>query len=186
MATDLILTASTIITMDEALPRARAVAIDSATGRITAIGSVSEVKSAAPGVPVTDLGGTVLMPGFVEPHSHPLLSGMATQKPAYWVSPNVGIATWDDVKAIFAKADKENPADRTLVFNGVDRLLQQAPLPTRSVLDPTTRATASTSTAPRSHYWAGRTASRPRIRSAAPSDARATGPATAPPSNPVR
>lgn len=136
MATDTILKASTIITMDDARPRARAIAFDSATGRITAIGSVGEVQAAAPGVPVTDLGDTVLMPGFVEPHSHPLLSGMATQEPAYWVSPNVGVDTWDDVKAIFAKADKDAPPDQPLVFNGVDRLLQQAPLPTRDVLDP--------------------------------------------------
>jgi len=136
MATDMILKAASIITMDDAVPRARALAIDSATGRITAIGSVAEVRAAAPGVAVTDLGSTVLMPGFVEPHSHPLLSGMATQKPAYWVSPNVGIPSWDAVLAVFAKADKENPADQILVFNGVDRLLQQAPLPTRSVLDP--------------------------------------------------
>lgn len=136
MATDLILTASAIITMDETCPRARALAIDTGTGRITAIGSIAEVQAAAPGIAVTDLGATVLMPGFVEPHSHPLLSGMATQKPAYWVSPNVGVATWDDVKAIFTQADKENPAGQALVFNGVDRLLQQAPLPTREVLDP--------------------------------------------------
>ena len=135
MAADTILKASTIITMDEARPRARALAFDSGTGRITAIGSVGEVQSATPGVPVTDLGDTVLMPGFVEPHSHPLLSGMATQEPAYWVSPNVGIATWEDVKAIFTKADKERPAGDVLVFNGVDRLLQQAPLPTRTILD---------------------------------------------------
>jgi len=135
MAAGTILKASTIITMDEARPRARALAFDSGTGRITAIGSVGEVQTATPGVPVTDLGDTVLMPGFVEPHSHPLLSGMATQEPAYWVSPNVGIATWEDVKAIFTKADKERPAGDVLVFNGVDRLLQQAPLPTRTILD---------------------------------------------------
>ena len=67
MATDLILTASSIITMDDALPRARAVGVDTGTGRITAIGSLSDVKAAAPGVAVTDLGSTVLMPGFVEP-----------------------------------------------------------------------------------------------------------------------
>lgn len=136
MATDVILKASTIITMDDRAPRARALAIDSATGRITAIGSLTDVQAAAPGVPVTDLGATVLMPGFVEPHSHPLLSGMATQEPAYWISPNVGVASWDDVLAIFAKADQDNPAGQILVFNGLDRLLQQAPLPTRSVLDP--------------------------------------------------
>ena len=136
MAPDLILKATTIITMDESLPRARALAIDTATGRITAIGSLAEVQAAAPGVPVTDLGSTVLMPGFVEPHSHPLLSGMATQKPAYWISPNVGVQSWDDVQTIFAQADKENSAGQVLVFNGIDRLLQQAPLPTREVLDP--------------------------------------------------
>lgn len=61
MATDLILKASTIITMDEARPRARAVAVDTSTGRITAIGSLTEVQAGAPGVPVTDLGSTVLM-----------------------------------------------------------------------------------------------------------------------------
>lgn len=136
MATDTILKAASIITMDAAHPRARAIAFDSSTGRITGIGSVAEVQAAAPGVAVTDLGSTVLMPGFVDPHSHPLLSGMATQEPAYWVSPNVGVNTWDDVKAIFAKADKENPPGQALVFNGVDRLLQQAPMPTREVLDP--------------------------------------------------
>lgn len=136
MAADLILKASTIITMDESRPRARALAVDSGTGRITAIGSVAEVQVAAPGVAVTDLGTTVLMPGFVEPHSHPLLSGMATQDPAYWVSPMVGVDTWEDVTAIFAKADKERAPGDMLVFNGVDRLLQQAPMPTREVLDP--------------------------------------------------
>jgi predicted amidohydrolase YtcJ len=136
MPTDLILQAASIITMDDALPRARAVAIDTGTGRITAIGSLPDVKAAAPGVDVTDLGDTVLMPGFVEPHSHPLLSGMVTQKPAYWVSPCVGVKSWEDVKAIFATADQESPADQVLMFSGIDRLLQQAPLPTRSVLDP--------------------------------------------------
>ena len=135
MATDLILKASAIITMDDSTPRARALAIDTGTGRITAIGSVSEVQAAAPGVPVTDLGDTVLMPGFIDPHSHPLLSGMATQKPAYWISPGVGVGSWDEVKKIFAQADKETPAGQILIFNGIDRLLQQAPLPTRAVLD---------------------------------------------------
>lgn len=136
MATDTILKAAAIITMDDSNPRARALAFDSGTGRITAIGSLAEVQATAPGVAVTDLGSTVLMPGFVEPHSHPLLSGMATQEPAYWISPMVGVDTWDDVKAVFAKADKDNPPGQPLIFNGVDRLLQQAPMPTREVLDP--------------------------------------------------
>ena len=136
MSTDLILKAATIITMDDETPRAEALAIDTSTGRITAIGSLTEVQSTAPGVAVTDLGDTVLMPGFVEPHSHPVLSGMATQEPAYWIAPYVGFPTWDDVVAEFARVDAALPAGQPAVFNGADRLLQQAPLPTRHVLDP--------------------------------------------------
>jgi predicted amidohydrolase YtcJ len=136
MTADSVIKASTIITMDDELQRAEAIAIDSATGRITAIGSLEQVQAAAPGVAVTDLGDTVLMPGFVEPHSHPVLSGMATQEPSYWIAPYVGFPTWDDVVAEFAKVDAALPPGQPAVFNGVDRLLQQAPLPTRHVLDP--------------------------------------------------
>jgi predicted amidohydrolase YtcJ len=136
MTADLILKASTIITMAEAQPRAEAVAVDTATGTIAAVGTLADVQSAAPGVAVTDLGQTVLMPGFVEPHSHPILSGMVTQSPAYWIAPYMGFPTWADVQAGCRKADAEAPVGVPLVFNGLDRLLQQAPLPTRDDLDP--------------------------------------------------
>jgi predicted amidohydrolase YtcJ len=136
MAADLILKASTIITMEDDAPRAEALAVDSSTGRITSIGSLADVQAAAPGVSVTDLGDTVLMPGFIEPHSHPLVSGMATQPPAYWIAPYVGCPSWNDVVAKFAEVDKELPAGQIAIFNGLDRLLQQAPLVTREVLDP--------------------------------------------------
>ncbi|MDQ5975495.1 MAG: hypothetical protein QG661_2704, partial [Actinomycetota bacterium] len=136
MTADLILKASTIITMDEAHPRAEAVAVDTAAGTIVAVGTLADVQAAAPGVPVTDLGATVLMPGFIEPHSHPVLSGMVTQSPAYWIAPYMGFPTWADVQAACRKADAEAPAGVPLVFNGLDRLLQQAPLPTTADLDP--------------------------------------------------
>ncbi|MDP1876625.1 MAG: amidohydrolase [Actinomycetota bacterium] len=136
MTADLILKASTIITMADAQPRAEAVAVDTATGTIVAVGTLADVQAAAPGVDVTDLGQTVLMPGFVEPHSHPILSGMVTQSPAYWIAPYMGFPTWADVQAACRKADAEAPAGVPLLFNGLDRLLQQAPLPTRVDLDP--------------------------------------------------
>lgn len=136
MAADLIIKASTIITMEDDAPRAEAIAVDTSTGRITAIGTLADVQAAAQGAAVKDLGTTVLMPGFIEPHSHPLLSGMATQEPAYWIAPYVGCPTWDDVKAKFAEVDASLPAGQPAVFNGLDRLLQQAPIPTREVLDP--------------------------------------------------
>lgn len=135
-AETLILKASTIITMDQKKPRAEAIAFDTATGRITAIGTLADVSKASPDAKVRDLGTRVLMPGFIDPHNHPMLSGLVTQEPAYWLAPYVGYKTWNDVKAKIRKADAEAPAGVPLIFQGVDRLLQQAPLPTRMILDP--------------------------------------------------
>ena len=42
MAGDLIITASAIITMDKAAPRATAVAVDTDSGTITAVGSLAQ------------------------------------------------------------------------------------------------------------------------------------------------
>ena len=123
MATDLIITASTILTMEDAHARAEAIAIDTSTGTITAIGTLAEVQAAAPGVGVTDLGDTVLMPGFIDAHSHPLLSGMLTQDPAYWMAPYVGYPTYTDVHRLFTKVNAELPGNQPAVFAGLDRLL---------------------------------------------------------------
>lgn len=130
-----ILKASAIITMDDKNPRAEAIAFDTETKKITAVGSLKEVRATAPNATVKDLGTTVLMPGFIDPHNHPILSGISTQAPAYWIAPYVGYKTWADVKAKIRKEDAAAPAGVPLVFNGVDRLLQQAPMPTRNVLD---------------------------------------------------
>lgn len=130
-----ILKASTIITMDEKNPRAEAIAFDTDTKKITAIGSLQHVRASAPNATVKDLGTKVLMPGFIDPHNHPLFSGITTQAPAYWIAPYVGYKTWADVQVKILKADKEAPAGMPLIFNGLDRLLQQAPMPTKGVLD---------------------------------------------------
>jgi predicted amidohydrolase YtcJ len=75
------------------------------------------------------------MPGFIDPHNHPVLGGVVTQEPAYWIAPYLGFKTWADVQAKILKADKEAPPGQVLIFSGLDRLLQQAPLPTRDILD---------------------------------------------------
>lgn len=130
-----VLVASTIITMDPGNPRASAICFDGTTGEILAVGSRDACVSVAPGAEVTDLGDTVLLPGFIDPHSHPLLSGLVTQAPAVWIAPYVGFPTWDDVTTLFAKLDAETPAGQPLLLNGLDRLLQGAPAPTASLLD---------------------------------------------------
>lgn len=131
----MILKAANIITMDDKNPRAEAIAFDTDTKKITAVGSFKAVQASAPNAIIKDLGSTVLMPGFIDPHNHPILSGITTQAPAYWIAPYVGYKTWADVAAKIQKEDKAAPAGKPLVFNGVDRLLQQAPIPTRDVLD---------------------------------------------------
>jgi predicted amidohydrolase YtcJ len=110
MAADLIIKASTIITMDPAAPRAEAVAVDSAAGTIVGVGTLADLQAANPGITVNDLGDTVLMPGLIDPHSHPALSGLSTQSPAHWIAPYVGFPTYADVTAYFQKLDKEIPA----------------------------------------------------------------------------
>jgi len=134
-ATSVILTASAIITMDPASPRASAIAFDRSTGVIAAVGSLDDCRAAAPDAELRDLGTTVLLPGFVEPHSHPVASGLVTQLPAHWIAPYVGFPTWDDVVARFAELDATTPAGQPLLFNGLDRLLQGAPAPTATMLD---------------------------------------------------
>ena len=140
---NVILKASSVITMDESNPRAEAIALDDATGKILAVGTVAECQAAAPGAAVTDLGSTVLMPGFIEAHSHPMLGGMITQPPSYWIAPYMGYPHFSDVQALWTKVNAELPPDQPVVFQGLDRLLQQAEMPTNKDLDaffPTRRA----------------------------------------------
>jgi len=130
-----ILQAQSIITMDPALPRATAVAFDADTKKITAIGTLEQCQASAPGAPVQNLGATVLMPGFVEPHSHPILTGVVTQAPAYWIAPYIGYPTYSDVQNLWNKVNKEVAGQTPVLFNGLDRLLQGAPELTNTELD---------------------------------------------------
>ena len=135
MTADLILKAVTIITMDASAARAEAVAIDTTSGRIAVVGTLEACQQAAPAAKVRDLGPTVLMPGFIDPHSHPLLGGIVTQEPAYWISPHRGYATFADVEKLWRKLDGELPAGQAVLCNGLDRLLQGAPELTNQQLD---------------------------------------------------
>jgi predicted amidohydrolase YtcJ len=135
VTSEVILKASSIVTMNDSAPTAEAVAIDTSSGLITAIGTLADVQAAAPGVDVTDLGSTVLMPGFIDAHSHPALSGMVTQAPAYWIAPYVGYPTYADVQNFWKKVDAELPAGQPALFTGLDRLLQGAPELTNTDID---------------------------------------------------
>jgi predicted amidohydrolase YtcJ len=71
---EMIITNARVLTMDEARPRAEAVALGG--GRILAVGSKSEIAAlAGPATRVVDAAGRTLLPGFVESHLHLVLGG---------------------------------------------------------------------------------------------------------------
>ena len=78
---DIIFTGGDIVTMDDARPTARAVAI--AADRIIGVGSQDEVIDPlkARDTRLIDLDGKTLMPGFIEPHGHPLYTGLLRGAP---------------------------------------------------------------------------------------------------------
>ncbi len=72
---DLILYNANIFTVDDAQPRAQAVAISN--GRFLAVGSSSDVLNlAAPGTRKIDLSGKTVLPGFIDAHCHPSSAGV--------------------------------------------------------------------------------------------------------------
>lgn len=134
MADPTILQARSVLTMDPALPRATHVAI-AADGTIAAVGDLAACQAALPGAAVRDLGDTVLMPGFIDSHSHPLMSGMGTQPPTYWIAPYAGYPTWESVEALMRKEHAAQPAGQWFLFNGFDKLLHGAEAPDAKTLD---------------------------------------------------
>ncbi|MFA7512327.1 MAG: amidohydrolase family protein [Mycolicibacterium vanbaalenii] len=129
---ELILTAGTIITMADGAPRAQAVAVSGE--KIVAVGSVEDCRAALPDAEVVDTGAAALAPGFIEPHGHPLISGVATQAPARSIAP-WDCPTWADVQSVFADALATTDPDTPLWFAGYDALLHGHPAPDAKELD---------------------------------------------------
>ena len=69
-----IFTNGNILTMDDAVPFAEAVAVDG--GLIAGAGSLADMKSAMPDAQIRDLQGHTLLPGFIDGHSHFPSGGM--------------------------------------------------------------------------------------------------------------
>lgn len=77
LMSNLLITNADVVTLDEARPRAQAVAI--LGGQIVRVGGNEDVLAlrAIPGVDVIDAGGRTVVPGFVESHTHPFATGLA-------------------------------------------------------------------------------------------------------------
>lgn len=138
MSAEQIFVAQSIITMrdgsDEADPAGRPQAMAVVDGRIAVIGTLDECQAAHPDAEVHRLDDSTLIPGFVDVHTHPLLSGMAIMPPAVDISP-WNVATWDDIVALGRRVAAETPPDTSIMMFGLDQLLHGCRFPTAVEMD---------------------------------------------------
>lgn len=124
-----------VITVDEALPQAEAVAVRD--GRILAVGTREEVSRAAgAGARLRDLGGAVLVPGFIDTHGHLAImaqtAGMANVQPP----PAGPVRSISELKAqLEAWSDAHPDAPWIMGWGYDDSLLAEQRHPAREDLD---------------------------------------------------
>ncbi|MDX5349113.1 MAG: amidohydrolase family protein, partial [Paracoccaceae bacterium] len=124
----MIITNAKVLTMDEARPRAEAVAF--AGGRILAVGGRDEVEAlAGPETRVLDAGGRTLLPGFVESHLHLVLGGNELTQLQLG-----GVAGFDELARLFRDYAAKNPSLPLLMAQGAAYEILQHPV-TRHDLD---------------------------------------------------
>jgi predicted amidohydrolase YtcJ len=134
---DLILTGGSVLTMEGDTPTyAEAVVVDD--GKITFVGSAAEaLKQKAADTVVKDISGKVLLPGFIDGHSH-FMSALDMADQANISAPPAGPA--EDPAAIiaelkkFAAARQLNPGDLIMGYGYDENLMPKEPL-SRDILD---------------------------------------------------
>ena len=123
---DFIVVNGRVLTQDEALPRADAFAVKD--GRFLAVGSTADIRNlASPRSRVIDAAGMILLPGFIDCHSHP--SGVSE---LYNVDANV--RTTAELQANLLRRVRETPAGFWVVATMFDDTKLDRPL-TRIALD---------------------------------------------------
>ena len=119
-AEDILFVNGLVWTGDAARPEAEAVLVRD--GRIAAVGGAEAVEEqAGDGARVIDLGGRMLLPGFIETHSHPAVAGLLNSKLQV-----IGTQTVADVQAALAAYAKERPEEEVLFGFGFPSALNTA------------------------------------------------------------
>ncbi len=125
---DLILRGGAVYTMNPAQPRAEALAI--ADGRIVAVGSDEEISAVYASENTIDLEGQMVLPGFVDSHSHAVASGVALAQ--------CDLALLDSVADVLAKVTAcgdAQPGTGWLVGGGWNPALFKDANPNKALLD---------------------------------------------------
>ncbi len=128
-----------VLTVD---PQDRVVdAVGVVDGRIVALGSLREVRAALPHATPVDLGGHTLIPGFVDAHSHLIMSGELATLNVDLNSPPIGeVLSIDDVVTrLSARAEITEPGAWVVGQGYDDTLMAENRHPTRADLDTVSR-----------------------------------------------
>ena len=123
---DLVLTNGRIVTVDETRPEVQAIAVRG--DRIAALGTPAEMKAhIGPSTEVVDVGGRLVIPGFVESHGH--FTGVGEAQ----LRLKLGEAkSWDEIVAMVAAAVKTAKPGEWIIGRGWHQEKWTAP-PTPSV-----------------------------------------------------
>lgn len=121
-----------IYTMDAAKPRAQAIAIDDASGRILAVGTNDEVRRVGgQHSQLVDLHGRTMLPGFIDAHIHLLDAAYRTH---YVDAENC--QSEDEVAELVRERVAQTPPGRWIVGGHWDKnLWRNTNFPTKASLD---------------------------------------------------
>jgi predicted amidohydrolase YtcJ len=130
---DLIITHANVRTMDEAHPRAQAVAV--LGDRIIAVGSDAEVEGLRwPDTRTIDAGGKLLLPGFNDAHVHFVSGGLQLDA----VQLNDVTSMDEFVRRVAAQARKTPKGEWIQSGDWDETKWPGSPLPTKELIDPVT------------------------------------------------
>jgi predicted amidohydrolase YtcJ len=97
-AADLVLTDGRVVTVDEALPEAEAVAMRD--GRIVAVGTSDEIAAyVGEETEVVDLDGRLAIPGFIEGHGHYMSLGRSKE-----ILDLMDVTSWEEIVSMVEQA----------------------------------------------------------------------------------
>ncbi len=129
-----IFTGGTIVTMEEGAPRAEALAVKD--GRILGLGPLAEIETLADDeTERVELGSRTLMPGFVEPHTHPAISALLQGAPIIDIRA-MTVPTWEAVLGKIRRKVAKSEAGEFIYLLGMDIQLHEGlVVPTLADLD---------------------------------------------------
>lgn len=120
----LVFHAGTILTVDKQFSEVQALAIRG--NRILATGSLAQVRAAAgPDATLVDLGGKVMLPGFIDPHTHVVAGALANS-----VMDNVGMTRFRTAAEVLAHLKGKvatTPPSEWIMARNYDPALQTGP-----------------------------------------------------------